>query len=89
MPCKAVLGVPETFFVDCAAYSKMNGSCQPSKKILFVTLRRSEMILNSHTLVNVANNILGYKKSLEAKFYNRLLKKYKDQLEFNLKTITI
>lgn len=47
------------------------------------------MILNSHTLVNVANNILGYKKSLEAKFYNRLLKKYKDQLEFNLKTITI
>jgi hypothetical protein len=60
----------------------------PNKKTLFLPQRRSEMILTSRPPVNFASNILGLKKTLEAKFYNGLQKKYKEQLVFNSKIIT-
>jgi hypothetical protein len=92
VPCQAALGVPASFCESShrrvAGPLKKSRRSVPNKKTLFLPQRRSEMILTSRPPVNFASNILGLKKTLEAKFYNGLQKKYKEQLVFNSKIIT-
>jgi hypothetical protein len=84
VPCQASLGVPTSFFrvaapPGCRPFEKKPKGRSQTKKTLFVPQRRSEMILPRRPPVNFASNILDLKKTLEAKFYNGLQKKYKEQ----------
>jgi hypothetical protein len=92
VPCQAASGMPASFASPLHRWVvgllKKTKRAIPNKKTLFLPQRRSEMILTSRPPVNFASNILGLKKTLEAKFYNGLQKKYKEQLVFNSKIIT-
>jgi hypothetical protein len=46
------------------------------------------MILPRRLPVNFASKVLGYKKFFGSEILQRTAKKYKEQLEFNLKIIT-